>query len=280
MVAKTVGKMVDANTFWGWSQDRGAMTPLAASLLVILLYCVLARAGRRLVHRHLGDSLLRALLLEALVAAELCAVASELAIVAGNYGVPVFAALLCLLIVWWSAQWGDASACPYTHLEDVVEGRQDLGQAVLKIWAELAGGVLVFRFVQLLWSLELTENHRGRAFAECSADLQVSALYGALVEGAATCLSRLTSRAIYDLQPRFGTAIGSVIGTSLVVAALNHSGGYFNPMLATVLKYGCRGHSAWEHVLVYWVGASAGSIASVFLYRLPAVQAVVRRKAD
>ncbi|XP_063227405.1 aquaporin-11-like [Bacillus rossius redtenbacheri] len=254
------------------------MLSLAVSLGFILLTCVLAQAGRHLAYKLVRQPFVRTLFLEGIAAAELCGVCFELIIVADNYGVSTYAVLLFLLTIWWSAQWGDASACPYTHLEDVVEGRQDLRRAVLKIWAELTGGVLVFRYVQLLWSLELTDNHEGRAFEDCSADLQVPVLYGIIVEGVATCLCRLTSRAICDLEPKFGAAIDSFVGTSLVVAAFNYSGGYFNPVLATSLKYGCRGHSALEHIVVYWVGAIAGSVASVFLYRLPAVQALVRRK--
>lgn len=43
-------------------------------------------------------------------------------------------------------------------------------------------------------------------------------LYGAVVEGVATCLCRLASKALGDLNPRYATAIDSFVGTSLVVA--------------------------------------------------------------
>jgi aquaporin related protein len=35
------------------------------------------------------------------------------------------------------------------------------------------GGCCVFRYVQFFWWLELTKNHQGRAFEDCTADLQV-----------------------------------------------------------------------------------------------------------
>jgi aquaporin related protein len=57
-----------------------------------------------------------------------------------------------------------------------------------------------------------------------------------------------------------------------LVAAFDYSGGYLNPVLATSLKYGCQGNTLIEHVVVYWVGASLGAIASVFLYQHPTVQ--------
>lgn len=54
--------------------------------------------------------------------------------------------------------------------------------------------------------------------------------------------------------------------------AFNFSGGYFNPALATSLKFGCEGNSFEEHMVVYWLGATAGAIASVYFYKLPFVQ--------
>lgn len=42
--------------------------------------------------------------------------------VAENFGVGTYAIFLFALTIWWSMNWGDATACPYTHLEEVIEG--------------------------------------------------------------------------------------------------------------------------------------------------------------
>lgn len=55
-------------------------------------------------------------------------------------------------------------------------------------------------------------------------------------------------------------------------SALNYSGGYFNPVLATALKWGCSGHTNIEHIIVYWLGACTGAILSVPMYRMSAVK--------
>ncbi|KAH9634269.1 hypothetical protein HF086_011529 [Spodoptera exigua] len=196
--------------------------------------------------------------------------------VADNFGVATYAIFLFALTIWWSLNWGDATACPYTHIEDVIEGKGDIRKALLKTWAELTGGILVFKYVQMYWALEISETHKDKAFEDCKADLQVPVIYGAVVEGIATCLCRLASRGLGDLNPRFATAIDSFIGTSLVVAAFDYSGGYFNPVLATSLKAGCEGHTMLEHAVVYWIGACAGSLLSVYVYKLPAIQKFVR----
>lgn len=253
---------------------------LSVSALYIILTCALAHIGRCLVDRFVLQPFVKNLFQEAIAAAELCASCFELIIVADNYGVSMYAIFLFILTIWWSWNWGDATACPYNHLEEVVQGQQDLRVAILKSWAQLTGGVMVFKYVQFLWNLEVTENHIGRAFEECQADLQVSMYYGAFIEAVATCLCRLASRAISDSGMRFATAVDSFVATSLVVAAFNYSGGYFNPVLATSLKFGCTGNTFTEHVIVYWLGACAGSIASVFIYRMPFIQNRVKPKAD
>ena len=48
--------------------------------------------------------------------------------------------------------------------------------------------------------------------------------------------------------------------------AFSTSGGYFNPVLATGLKFGCKGHTNIEHGIVYWIGSSLGAVSSVYVY--------------
>ncbi|XP_046969650.1 aquaporin-11 isoform X2 [Vanessa cardui] len=256
--------------------NKVTFAPLVVSTLFILLTSLLAHCARRLVQKTIKEPFVRLLLEEAIAAAELCGCCFELIIVADNFGVATYAIYLFALTIWWSLNWGDATACPYTHIEDVIEGRGDIRKALIKTWAELGGGLLVFKYVQMYWALEIAETHRNKAFEDCTADLQVPALYGAIVEGVATCLCRLASRSLSDLNPRYSTAIDSFIGTSLVVAAFDYSGGYFNPVLATSLKAGCEGHTLMEHAMVYWLGACAGSVLSVYLYKLPVIQKYVR----
>ena len=47
---------------------------------------------------------------------------------------------------------------------------------------------------------------------------------------------------------------------------LGYSGGYYNPVLATGLKLGCKGHSHLEFFIVYWIGSSLGALASIYAY--------------
>ncbi|KAM3959645.1 aquaporin isoform 2-T2 [Aphomia sociella] len=256
--------------------NKVTFAPLVVSVLFILLTSLLAHCARRLVQKTIKEPFVRLLFEEAIAAAELCGCCFELIVVADNFGVATYGIFLFALTIWWSLNWGEATACPYTHIEDIIEGKGDIRKAFLKTWAELVGGLLVFKYIQMYWALEISETHKDKAYEECRADLQVPVIYGAVVEGVATCLCRLASKSLGDLNPRFATAIDSFIGTSLVVAAFEYSGGYFNPVLATSLKAGCEGHTLLEHAVVYWIGACAGSILSVYMYKLPVIQRLVR----
>ncbi|XP_054267794.1 aquaporin-11-like [Macrosteles quadrilineatus] len=251
---------------------------LAVSTGFIVLTSLIAFWLRKLLDRVFPESTLtKVLLLELIAAGELCACCFELIIVADNFGVGMYAIFLFLLTIWWSMNWGDATACPYTHLEEVVEGNINVLIAGAKIFAEMAGGLLIFKYIQFLWQLEVSSTHKGRAFERCSADLQVSPIAGAIIEGIATCLCRLASRAIGEVGPKYAAAYDSFVGTSLVVAAFNYSGGYFNPVLASALKFGCKGHTHSEHVFVYWIGACTGAILSVFLYHNSRIQSIINK---
>lgn len=165
-------------------------------------------------------------------------------------------------------------------MEDMAEGKTSPRIVALKAWAQIMGGCCVYRFVQVFWWFEIAETHKGRAFEECSADLQVTPYLGAFIEGIATLLCRIASKTIAELNPKFSSLIDSFIGTSLVVAAFNFSGGYFNPVLATALKWGCSGHTNIEHIIVYWIGACTGALLSIPVFKIGTVHDMLVGKVD
>ncbi|EDW32290.1 GL10509 [Drosophila persimilis] len=66
--------------------------------------------------------------------------------------------------------------------------------------------------------------------------------------------------------------VGCCVAAQIARLPFNFSGGYFNPVLATALKWGCRGHTNFEHIIVYWIGACVGAVLSVPIYKLPIVR--------
>lgn len=246
--------------------------PLIISGLVIAVTLIIANVLRKLIKLVLNENIVRAILLELIATAELCACCFELIIVADNYGVFAYAVYLFLLTVWWSSVWDDATACPYNPLEEILEGTKSITNAIMIIFSQVLGGLVIYQYVRVIWTIELAETHRGRAYEDCVADLTVPMAVGAAIEGLATFLCRIMSRTLSASSLRYANIFDAFFATTLVVAAFNFSGGYFNPALATSLKFGCEGNTFVEHMVVYWVGATAGSIASVYFYKLPPVQ--------
>lgn len=93
-------------------------------------------------------------------------------LVADNWGVWMYALYLFLLTIWWSLNWDEASACPYTYMEDVVIGKKPPAVALLSICAQLIGGLVIFKYIQILWALQLVSTHKNRAYGDCTTDLQ------------------------------------------------------------------------------------------------------------
>jgi len=250
--------------------SRMALVPCIAIstgyILLVLFLCELARK----VIAPLNPGLVKTALNEAIAAADLCGCCFELIIIADNYGLAAYGLYLFLLTIWWSMKWGDATACPYNHFEECVQGNMSRQETAVRTVAQTLGGIAVFRVIQVLWSLEIAETHVGRSHSAvynvCSADLTVPVLHGAIIEGVATLICRLGSRLVALKEPQYATAIDSFIATSMVCAAFSTSGGYLNPVLATSLKFGCRGHTPMEHFVVYWVGSSLGAISSLSIW--------------
>lgn len=239
------------------------------SSFYIFLTSIIAYWLRQVIGRFIRyKTFTKDLLLEIVATAELCACCFELIIIADNYGVTAYGVALFILTIWWSLNWDDASACPYTHLEDVAERKSNLLIALFKIGAELIGGYIIIKYIEFLWSLEISSTHVGQSKTvyKCQADLQVPVLLGMLVEGFATFLCRFMSRVFSKKLPKFSMILDAIFGTLLVVSAFSYSGGYFNPALAGSLKYGCTGHSVTEHLIVYWLSPTIGSLLSVFAF--------------
>merc|ERR1712036_191464 len=257
---------------WAGIQDSLTMALVPCIVIstgYILLVLFLCELARKLI-APLNPGLVKTALNEAIAAADLCGCCFELIIIADNYGLAAYGLYLFLLTIWWSMKWGDATACPYNHFEECVQGNMSRQETAVRTVAQTLGGIAVFRVIQVLWSLEIAETHVGRSHSAvynvCSADLTVPVLHGAIIEGVATLICRLGSRLVALKEPQYATAIDSFIATSMVCAAFSTSGGYLNPVLATSLKFGCRGHTPMEHFVVYWVGSSLGAISSLSVW--------------
>ncbi|XP_063864911.1 aquaporin-11-like isoform X2 [Scylla paramamosain] len=248
---------------------------ILVSSLTIATQMALSHVIRGRLSEMLENEMLKGCLLELIAAAEMCGTCFELIIIADNYGVWAYGVYLFLMTIWWGQSWGSATACPYSLLEEYVEQGSNPVHVVLKIISQVIGGLVSFRWVKRLWMMELAATHVGRGIDDCSADLQVPVIFGFLIEALLTCACRLFSRALGELEPKFASAIDSFFATSMVILAFDYSGGYFNPVLATGLKWNCQGHTNAEHIVVYWAGSILGAMLSLRLWTAPSVKSTI-----
>jgi len=200
---------------------------------------------------------------------EYCAVCFELALVCDNYGKTMFVIGLYVMNLWWGSCWGDATANPNTHLEDIVRGECEPREAGYKIGAQTVAGLAVWRVVRYLWGLGYSNLHLGKSRElTCLADLQVSVIKGAAVECIITFIDRMNGLSQRHYTWQYSNVFNAILSTGLVVAGLDYSGGYFNPVLAMSLKMGCTGHNLLEHVIVYWLASVVGSMIALKFYRV------------
>lgn len=246
--------------------------PLAISTFYIVLSIGFCYLIRKAVKSFLNEGIIRDIIMEFLTTIEMCLSFFELIVVTENWGIMAYAIYLFILTLIWDHTWEDASACPYTAIEEVLEGTRDYSNAALRIFGQILGASITFSIIQLFWAMELVHTHRGKAFEDCVADLQVPVCMGACIEAAGTCLCRLIGRTMAETQSKWGKLVNAFCTTIIVLAAFDTTGGYFNPALSTSLKMGCEGNTFVEHTVVYWAGSIIGSVASVYIFKHKKVQ--------
>ncbi|ODM94590.1 Aquaporin-12 [Orchesella cincta] len=245
-------------------------TDLKLSLGFIVATLFAAEFTRLCVKWVLKDpqGLTRRLIMECLAAGEMCGACFELCVIADNYGIWMYAVTLYAMCLWWAIFWNDATACPYTHVEDFVSGHSGFNMTVLIILIEILGGIAAYPlYVKKFWLYKFIPIHAQRIYRNrCPADLTLPAWQGALVEGVGTCICQLCGRVMGKFNWKLSALVVNFVNVSLVVAAWELSGGYYNPVLATALQYNCGEVSRTTHFTVYWGGAIGGSILSVLLW--------------
>lgn len=144
-----------------------------------------------------------------------------------------------------------------------------LSKAVLKIAVQTLAGLASYRLAKLVWSLDLVPDHRERFYeAECASDLNVALAVGILVEFGATLIDTWLGMQVLMKNSLLDEIIKLSNGSLMIVLGINLTGMYFNPAMATGHTFGCKGTSAWEHVVVYWLGPFIGCFLAMLMDRM------------
>jgi len=223
-------------------------------------------------------SLTKKLLLDAILAIELCASSFEIGVIFQHYGIVVWTFCVFLSTVYQLTRWrGLAMPSPNTHILDWVLGSQSLKESLLRNFILVAVGLIAHRYITTIWGMEFSLFHKGRSL-ETSSGICVSPWEGVPIlhsfasEFIGTCFLGVVIQLVIDNptlannDPIYGILTIATIVTGVVHAALRISGGLFNPMLATALFGGCLGHTVFEHFFIYWIGSTLGAVFGMYFY--------------
>lgn len=263
---------------------------------IIVINCVLFRLLRlfinELLARYLikpghyyknksltGKTKLIKLFIDELVSTcELCADCAELNVVYEKHGSLAYGFSLFILSYLWIDSFGDAYTTPGYLAEDyfLIKGNELLktGDAYARFIGQSLAMPLAWRLANIYWKYQLIKEHSQLLIIEnCKSSLTTSTLNGFLIEFICCLICRLAELIGHKLLERNSSSqrmvslVCSFLCSILVVFALELSGGYFNPVLAASLEYGCKGIHVYQHVLVFWLGPLLGHVVARALFR-------------
>nr|ARX80212.1 aquaporin [Blomia tropicalis] len=232
--------------------------------MILVANCLLFRFSRRLL--RFCPRTLRPFFSEIIATVELCSDCAELGVIWEKHGNTGYGSCLLLLCIWWAYHFGDAEACPCGPLEEfLLLGVRNDYTMYLRLLGQGVGAYLTAKYTHCIWCLNLAPEHMDLHTQRCQASLQVNMALGAAIELAITFISRIVALESTILPEKLNVAINSLTTTLLCLIALDTSGGYFNPVLASALTLNCDGNTLVEHIVVYWLGAMIGALLARYM---------------
>jgi len=219
---------------------------------------------------------------------ELCADCAELNVVYERDGALAYGLLLFLLSYLWTEAFGEAQTTPAYLVEEYLleSGRPMLGSAdaYARFIGQSLAAPLAWRFASFYWKYQLLSEHQQMLLVEnCKSSLTTSTTYGLAIELGCCFICRLVELVGHRLlessalSRRAVSLVSSFVCTTLVVLALELSGGYFNPILAASLEFGCKGIRFYQHALVFWLGPILGHLLARSLFKALAPNSIDRQ---
>lgn len=246
------------------------------SVLIIAATLLACDFARRTIRQHFASSLTRSLVLDFIITIELCTGSFELGVILEHYGVWIWSIGLYLLAFYQCSRWqGFTMPTPLLHLLDCITGQKTWNETALRTLVLLGSGWVTYQYISAVWRLELSTFHsqRPEKMATCSIPWKELETYKCfLAEVIGSFILGIGPNLISDNptlsnnDPAVTAGLVAALVTVTVVAVLDISGGMFNPMLASILLGGCKGHSWLQHILVYWIGAALGTLAAFKTY--------------
>ncbi|XP_052833172.1 aquaporin-11 [Octopus bimaculoides] len=241
------------------------LEPYMATVVYLLVVITLGLVLRKLTKAIMPASI-QVYLVEFVATMEVCSYFFENNFVLKHYGYTVFFFVIVLEILISNRTLEGASENPIKALDEFSKREIGFDKAILKIVVQCFGGLAAYRLAQLVWSLDMIEDHHVRYYeVSCDTDLVTSIALGFLVEMGAAFIDTYLGKQSLSSTPFIDELIKAVNGGVMIVGGVSLTGMYFNPAMATGHMLGCKGTEMWEHILVYWAGPFLGCLCGVIL---------------
>ena len=222
-------------------------------------------------------------MLDFISAGEATIISWELITLFHQYGEPLWvtAAYTAMVVKIYKYRW-EATACPYSHVLNVLRGLTSVKHGTARVLAQFVGGSVAYRWLGGVWDLGLTPIHVSRSYwtsyGTCQSWLAVPPGIGFMFEFTGSLVSGVVTTLIFDYELLISPSVhsriflSSAVTMSLVVVSFHHTGGFFQPLLAFARTFGCIGVlrevSVLDHIVVYWLGATLGAVVAMYLAQL------------
>ncbi|RWS31518.1 aquaporin-12-like protein [Leptotrombidium deliense] len=235
--------------------------------LIIIINCIFFKGCRKIIF-PITPRKFRIFVSEYISTIELCATIAETGVVWAKHGDLGCSTAILLCCLWWAAVFEDAEAAPFGLFEEIVLYKQSFTslKVILPLSAQILAAATTVFYTQSFWCFHWTEEHETLHMQKCEAALQVSVVYGMLIEFGISFISRFVALQSTIFSERIAAWMNAITTTILCKAALDTTGGFFNPILASALTLNCVGNNLIEHFMVYWVAALLGGLTARYLH--------------
>lgn len=218
----------------------------------VLLFKLNTIFSPKWLHSYLGDFL---------CTITACTISYQHSILRHYYGPIAYVITAVLMTLLLRQVFQNSVPTVTSNVQRYICGLFPFGSLVLRVVMQILAIPATVTVLRLICSLELMPEHVERKYQQsCTTDLNVAVILGFFIEGGATMFDTWLNRIEITQWPLFDSGFKAFANPLMVVAGLSLTGMYMNPILASIIGFGCKGITPSQHVLVYWLAPIVGCI--------------------
>jgi len=175
------------------------------SPIIIIACIIICDFIYKVICHNLIYGIVRSCTLDLLAAGEATIISWELLTIFHQYGESLWAvgAFVTITVKLYRFK-ADSVACPYTHVLSVLTRVMSLRHAICRIFSQIVGGMISYRFLCNVWNLGLTQLHVSRSYwtsyGVCYSWLAVPTWQGVTFEFSGSLMCGVLTSLMFDYE--------------------------------------------------------------------------------